>query len=62
LKSDGTITVGITNNKYGCFSALDLAEGNKKIGDILNIDLTGVQSKDVTLDNLQIYSIYLNES
>jgi len=63
LKNDGTITVGILNDKYACFSVTDLSTGNKKIGDITNVDFTaGALTIDVILDNLQIYSISLNDS
>ncbi len=62
MQNDGTITVGLPNNgKYACFST-DIATANKKIGDITNIDLTAGGTVDVTLDNLQIYSIFLNDS
>jgi hypothetical protein len=58
LKNDGTISVAIPNGKYACFSATDIATANKKIGDITNVDLT----VGAAVENLQIYSIYLNDS
>jgi hypothetical protein len=58
LNYDGTITVGINNDKLACFSATDIGTGNKKVGDITNVDFTaGALKIDVILDNLQIYSI-----
>lgn len=62
MKDGGLFTVKATNNKYSCYSAADITTSNQNIGDIINVDLVGLTTTEVTLDSLQIYSIYLNDS
>ena len=62
MKDGGLFTVKATNTNYSCYSATDLTTSNQNIGDIINVNLVGLNKVDVTLDSLQIYSIYLNDS
>jgi hypothetical protein len=62
MNDGGSFTAGATGSKPACYSASDIPTSNKNIADIINADFLGGQTVGITLDTLQIYSIYLNDS
>lgn len=62
MKEGGSFTAGANESKFACFSATDLTTSNQNIANIINADFGGQATVGITLDTLQIYSIYLNDS
>jgi hypothetical protein len=62
IKSDGTATVGIENSLFSCFKVTDMTAANTQLGVLTNTDLSATPSQTITIANLQVFSLYLDES